>query len=78
MEKLKILSATLAEIYVRQGHFDKARDVYRQLLDKERDNNAYRGRLALLIQDSPDRRKLHVLTRLLRRLEEKRDEREAV
>ena len=78
MKKLKILSATLAEIYMRQGHLDKAREVYRQLLDRDKDNDTYRGRLALLLKDSPDRRKLHLLTALLRRLEEKRNERKAV
>jgi pentatricopeptide repeat protein len=78
MEKLRVLSATLAEIYMRQGHFEKARDVYRQLLAREADNSVYRSRLALLVSDSPGRRKLHLLTRLLKKIEEKRDEREAV
>jgi pentatricopeptide repeat protein len=78
MEKLRVLSATLAEIYMRQGHFEKARDVYRQLLAREADNSVYRSRLALLVSDSPGRRKLRLLTRLLKKIEEKRDEREAV
>ena len=78
MEKLRILSATLAEIYMRQGHFEKAREVYRQLLDREKDNSVYRSRLALLVKDSPDRKRLQLLTRLLKKIEERRDEREAV
>ena len=35
-EKVRILSTTLAEIYMRQGHFDKAREVYERLLSKDR------------------------------------------
>lgn len=77
MEKLKILSSTLAEIYVRQGHLDKAKEVYEKLLSKDQANIAYKGRVSLLQQDTPERKRLRVLTDLLKRLEEKRDEREA-
>ena len=47
-EKLRILSSTLAEIYVRQGHFDKAREVYEKLLLRDGENVLYRRRLVLL------------------------------
>ena len=35
-EKVRILSTTLAEIYMRQGHFDKAREVYERLCRRTR------------------------------------------
>jgi pentatricopeptide repeat protein len=76
-EKLKILSSTLAEIYVRQGHFEKAREIYEKLLSKDRGNSFYRSRLLLLSKDSPDIRRLKVLSVLLNRIEERLDEREA-
>ncbi len=75
-EKLKVLSTTLAEIYVRQGHFEKAREIYEKLLSKDRTNSVYRNRLLLLSQDSPEIRRLKVLSVLLNKIEERLDERE--
>jgi pentatricopeptide repeat protein len=76
-EKLKILSSTLAEIYVRQGHFERAREIYEKLLSKDRGNSLYRSRLVLLSKDSPGIRRLKVLSILLNKIEERLDEREA-
>ena len=77
MEKLKILTSTLAEIYLRQGHLDKAKEVYEKLLSKDLENVAYKGRVTFLQHDTPERKRLRVLTELLKRLEEQRDAREA-
>ncbi len=76
-EKLKILSTTLAEIFVRQGHYEKAREIYERLLSRDRKNSVYRDRLLLLSQESPGIRKLKVLSLLLKKIEERLDEREA-
>jgi hypothetical protein len=76
MEKLKILTSTLAEIYIRQGHLDKAKEVYEKLLYKDSENVLYKGRVSLLEHDTLERKRLRMLTRLLKRLEEQRDERE--
>ena len=76
MEKLKILTSTLAEIYIRQGHLDKAKEVYEKLLYKDSENVLYKGRVSLLEHNTPGRKRLRMLTRLLKRLEEQRDERE--
>ncbi len=75
-EKLRILSSTLAEIYVRQGHIEKAREIYEKLLSKDRTNDLYRSRLLLLSQDSPGIRRLKALSILLKKIEERLDERE--
>ena len=77
MEKLKILTSTLAEIYIRQGHLDKAKEVYEKLLSRDSENTLYRGRISLLERDTPGRKQLRTLTQLLKRLEEHRDERDA-
>ena len=76
MEKLKILTSTLAEIYIRQGHLDKAKEVYEKLLSKDTENALYKGRISLLEPDTPERKRLRTLTHLLKKLEERRDERE--
>jgi hypothetical protein len=76
-DKLRILSSTLAEIYMHQGHFDKAREAYEKLASRDGENIFYRRRLALLSEETPGTRRLKLLSRLLRKLEERRDEREA-
>jgi pentatricopeptide repeat protein len=76
MEKLKILTSTLAEIYIRQGHLDKAKEVYEKLLSRDSANALYKGRVSLLEHDTPERKRLRALTQILKRLEERRDERE--
>ena len=76
-EKLRILSSTLAEIYMRQGHFDKAREVYEKLILKDGENALYRKRLSLISEESPDTKRLKLLSRMLRKVEERRDERKA-
>ncbi len=77
MEKLKILTSTLAEIYIRQGHLDKAKEVYERLLSRDSGNPLYKGRISLLEQDTPERKRLRALTQILKRLEERKDERES-
>ncbi len=76
-EKLRILSSTLAEIYIRQGHFNKAREVYEKLLLRDGENVLYRMRLALLSEEKPETKRLKLLSRILKKVEERRDEREA-
>jgi pentatricopeptide repeat protein len=76
MEKLKILTSTLAEIYIRQGHLDKAKEVYERLLSRDSENALYKGRVSLLEHETPERKQLRALTQILKRLEEQRDERE--
>jgi pentatricopeptide repeat protein len=70
-DKLKILSSTLAEIYMRQGHFDKARDIYEKLLSKDHSNGLYKNRLMLLSQESPETKKLKILSVLLKKVEDR-------
>lgn len=44
-EKGPLASATLAELFVSQGFLDRAINVYRELLEKEPDNEKFRARL---------------------------------
>jgi hypothetical protein len=75
--KLKILSATLAEIYIRQGHLDKAKDVYETLLLKDHSNDLYRSRLMLLSHESPETKKLKILSILLKKVEDRLNDRDS-
>ena len=62
---------------MRQGHFDKAREVYEKLILRDGENTLYRRRLALLSEEKPEAKRLRLLSRILRKVEERRDEREA-
>ena len=76
MEKLRILSSTLAELYIKQGLYDRALEVYEHLLANDANNIFYRSRLALLRKETPNKDRLRLLTRLLQRIEEKQDARD--
>jgi pentatricopeptide repeat protein len=47
------MSATLAELYFKQGFPEKALEVYRQLVEREPDNDRLRRRLAELQDVGP-------------------------
>jgi hypothetical protein len=46
-------SSTLAELYFQQGLVDRARDVYRQVLEQDPENDKARSRLVELEQAAP-------------------------
>lgn len=73
---MRILSSSLAELYIKQGHYDRALEVYEQLLANDAHNIFFRSRLALLREETPDKDRLRLLTRLLKRIEEKQDARD--
>jgi DNA-binding SARP family transcriptional activator len=47
------MSATLAELYFKQGFAEKAVEVYRQLIEREPENDRLRRRLAELQDTRP-------------------------
>ena len=47
------MSATLAELYFKQGFAEKAVEVYRQLIEREPGNDRLRRRLAELLDPRP-------------------------
>jgi len=51
--------------------------VYEKLLLKDGENVLYRRRFSLLSEESPGTKKLKLLSRILGKIEERRDEREA-
>ncbi len=76
-----IQTATLAEIYVRQGHLDRAIGIYEDLLRQRPDDRQLARRLAEIRSKQADagaadvhRRRLERLRMLLTRVRERRRE----
>ncbi|MDH4099665.1 MAG: tetratricopeptide repeat protein [Nitrospirota bacterium] len=44
-EEAEIETETMAELYIQQGHYEKARDIYTRLLDADSDNSDLRQKL---------------------------------
>ncbi|MEP6904651.1 MAG: tetratricopeptide repeat protein [Gemmatimonadales bacterium] len=51
-EGFPILTRTLAELYLQQGHIEAALDIYRQLAEHEPDDEDIRARIAALSRDA--------------------------
>ncbi len=46
-------TVTMADLYVRQGHVDKARDIYQRILERDPDNREVREKLDALVSAPP-------------------------
>jgi tetratricopeptide (TPR) repeat protein len=51
MDDDRILSATLADIYLQQGYIEKAIEIYGKLAKREPKNDFYKKRLSALRKD---------------------------
>jgi hypothetical protein len=58
MEKLSIVSVTLADIYFQQGYIEQSMEIYRELMKKEPHNGVYKKRFASLKKDLMARQKM--------------------
>ncbi len=63
----KIISATLADIYLEQGCLDKAIEIYEKLVRKEPNNSFYKQRLSSLKKDLKEKQKGPSFKRLLKK-----------
>ena len=63
----KIVTATLADIYLAQGCFDKALEMYEKLVRKEPGNDFYKQRLSSLKKDLKERQKGGGFKRMLKK-----------
>jgi hypothetical protein len=57
MDDKKIITATLADIYLDQGCVEKAIEIYEKLTKKEPENNFYKMRLASLKKELKEKQK---------------------
>jgi|WetSurMetagenome_2_1015567.scaffolds.fasta_scaffold1104271_1 hypothetical protein len=67
MDNRKIISATLADIYLEQGCLDKAIEMYEKLTRKEPENTFYKQRLSSLKKDLKEKQKGPAFKRLLKK-----------
>ena len=63
----KIISATLADIYLEQGCVDKAIEIYEKLVRKEPNNSFYKQRLSSLKKDLKEKQKGSSFKKLLKK-----------
>ena len=63
----KIISATLADIYLDQGCLEKAIDIYEKLVRKDPGNDFYKQRLSSLKKDLKEKQKGPAFKRFLKK-----------
>jgi pilus assembly protein FimV len=67
MNNDKILSATLADIYLQQGHVERAIEIYTKLAKREPENDFFRKRLVAIKKDLKERSKPGSVRNLLKK-----------
>jgi tetratricopeptide (TPR) repeat protein len=67
MENNRIITATLANIYLEQGYLEKAIEIYEKLLKREPENNFFRQRLSSLKKDLKERHKMSPFKKILKK-----------
>jgi cytochrome c-type biogenesis protein CcmH/NrfG len=65
MEERRILSSTLADIYLLQGHMEKAVEIYEMLAKRDPQNTFYRQRLSSIRKDVREKQKGSSFKRIL-------------
>ncbi|MDR2018458.1 MAG: hypothetical protein LBQ00_06285 [Syntrophobacterales bacterium] len=72
MDDKKIITATLADIYLDQGCIEKAIEIYEKLTRKDPGNSFYKMRLGSLKKDLKGKQKGSILKRLLKKSSDRR------
>ncbi len=67
MDNNRIISATLANIYLEQGYIEKAIEIYEKLAKREPENSFYRQRLSSLKNDLKEKHKSPSFRRILKK-----------
>ncbi len=63
----KILSPTLANLYLQQGHTERAIEVYEKLLKREPENDFYKKRIAALKREAKERGSMSTFKKILKK-----------
>lgn len=67
LEIRKILSPTLADIYLQQGHYEKAIEIYEKLSRKDSGNVFFKQRLASIKNELKEKSKIPAYQRILKK-----------
>ncbi|HOV89870.1 MAG TPA: tetratricopeptide repeat protein [Syntrophorhabdaceae bacterium] len=65
MDDKRIITATLADIYLEQGHLEKALEIYEKLVRKEPDNEFYKKRCNVLKKELKEKYNTHSIRKIL-------------
>ena len=65
LEKSKVLSPTLADIYFQQGYIEKALEVYMRLIKRNPGKELYKKRFEALQKELKEKGRLPTLKRIL-------------
>ncbi|HOJ71448.1 MAG TPA: tetratricopeptide repeat protein [Syntrophorhabdaceae bacterium] len=65
MDDKRIITATLADIYLQQGHLEKALEIYEKLVRKEPDNDFYKKRCHALRKELKEKYNTGSLRKIL-------------
>lgn len=63
----KIISASLADVYLQQGHIEKAIEVYQALMKRDPENTFYRQRLSSIRKDLKAKQQIPAFRKLLKK-----------
>ena len=67
MENDRIITATLANIYLEQGYLEKAIEIYEKLAKREPENNFFKQRLSSLKKDLKEKHKTSPFRKILKK-----------
>ncbi|MCX5818121.1 MAG: tetratricopeptide repeat protein [Proteobacteria bacterium] len=67
LEKSKILSKTLADIYLEQGYIEKAIEIYEKLSKREPEDTFYKQRLSSLKKELKEKGKPQGFKKILQK-----------
>ncbi|MBP8625868.1 MAG: tetratricopeptide repeat protein [Syntrophorhabdales bacterium] len=65
MDEKRIITATLADIYLQQGHLEKALEIYERLVRREPDNEFYKKRCNALKKELKEKYNTYSLKKIL-------------
>lgn len=67
MDIPKIVTPTLADIYLAQGHYERAIEIYEELMNRDPQNTFYRQRLSSIKKELQAKQGIPAFKRILKK-----------